>query len=217
MNEKEYCNVFRFSLHQGDVLMCEKNFNADQFNPMTRYSIDIRSILPKAITKLQKVLSKKNYDTFYDVGRENVNDPESSNYEYGLYDYYCETIKIYPQIHRDQLRYNPQPIIQQIEDRGELKTIRGVECKIGLYINDNPIVERVFYVDGFNPVARWSLDLTYAVVDIADAIYDRIKNSDLKNMWDDYDLINYRGLTIAQIRELPLFKREELLDKIRKN
>jgi hypothetical protein len=58
MSEKEYSNEFRFSLHQENVLLCEKVFNADQFNPFTRYSIDIRDILPRGITKLQKVLSK---------------------------------------------------------------------------------------------------------------------------------------------------------------
>ena len=54
MSEKEYNNVFRFSLYQENVLLCEKMFDANQFNPFTRYSIDIRDILPKAITKLQK-------------------------------------------------------------------------------------------------------------------------------------------------------------------
>ena len=59
MDKKEYNNVFRFSLFQGDVLLCEKMFNADKFNPFTRYSIDIRDILPRAITRLQKTLSNE--------------------------------------------------------------------------------------------------------------------------------------------------------------
>lgn len=211
MSEKEYNNVFRFSLYQENVLLCEKMFDADQFNPFTRYSIDIRDILPKAITKLQKTLSKRSYDTIIEVGRKNLSVVGGENHKYDLFNYYQKMVDSYPQQYRAEMQYNPQPIIQKIED----KTIRGVECKIGLYINDNPIVERLFYVDGFNPMARWSNDLTDVVLEITDYIVAKIKNSDIRNMWDDYDLINYRGLTINQVRELSTQKREEMLRKLR--
>ena len=80
----------------------------------------------------------------------------------------------------------------------------------------SPIVERVFFVDGYNPEARWSIDIVDAVVDIANVIFRQIKNNDIKNMWDDYDLINLKGLSINQIRELSVKKREEMLSKIRR-
>lgn len=213
MNEKENNNVFRFSLSQGNVLLCEKMFDADKFNPFTRYSIDVRDILPRAITKLQKALSKRSYDVVAEVGRFDTTVKDSENEVYDLYAYNQKMINLYPKEWRNEIRYNPQSIIQQIEQ----KTIRGVPCKIGLYINENPIVEREFFVDGFNPVARQSLDITYAVTEIADAIFEKIKRNDIKNMWDDYDLINYRGLSINQIRELPSFKREEMLRKLKRN
>jgi hypothetical protein len=178
MNEKGNNNVFCFSLYQEKILLGEKIFDADQFNPFTRYSIDIRDILPQIISKLQKTLSKKSYEIITSV--------------------------------IDETQYNPQPIIQKIEE----KVIKGVECKIGLYINDNPIVERLFYVDGFNPLARWSTDLTNDIVEISDNILNHIKKTDVKNMWDDYDLINRKGLTINQIRELSPAKREEMLKRI---
>lgn len=211
MNEKEYNNTFKFSLTQGDILLCEKIFDADSFNPFTRYSIDIRDILPRAITKLQKALSKYNYDVHAEVGRLDTTNEESEMITYDLFGYYQHMVKLYPSQYRNEIRYYPQPIVQQIED----KTIRGVECKIGLYINDKPIVERLFYVDGFNPVARWSNDLVQTVVEITDIIFEKIKKNDVKNMWDDYDLINCRGLSITQIRELPVSKREEMLRRLR--
>jgi hypothetical protein len=217
MSERDYNNMFRFTLTQGDVLLCEKMFDADKFNPFTRYSIDIRDILPRAITRLQKTLSKKNYDVNFEVGRSNPEDKFSPEISYDLYQYHKKQINQFPSSMRNELYYNPTSIVQQIEDRGETKTIRGVECKIGLYINDKTIVERVFYVDGFNPVARWSVDLTYVVIEIAEQIENQIKKTDIRNMWDDYDLINQRGLSINQIRELTPFKREELLRKIRYN
>ncbi|HOD62297.1 MAG TPA: hypothetical protein PKG96_09385 [Bacilli bacterium] len=200
MNEKEFNNEFRFSLYQGNVLLGEKVFDADQFNPFTRYSIDIREILPRAITKLQKVLSKRSYVT-------------ELNERLDLFQYHQKMISLYPQEYRGGMRYNPQPIVQQIEE----KVIRGVECKIGFYINDKTIVERLFYVDGFNPVARWSVDLIDTVVEVGNTIFNHIKRDDIDNMWDDYDLINIKGLSINQIRELPPAKREEMLRKLRKN
>src|ERR1035437_2809735 len=209
MNEKNN-NVFRFSLYQEKVLLGEKIFDADQFNPFTRYSIDIRDILPRAITKLQKTLSKRNYDfrSVFDVVNTNASTKEND-----LYQYHQAMIDAYPGEYRESMEYNPQAIVQQIEE----KTIKGVECKIGFYINDKPIVERLFYVDGFHPDSRWSVDVTYAVVEIADTIFKQIKRNDIKNMWDDYDLINIRGLSINQIRELSPIKRDEMLRKIRHN
>ena len=58
MSNNKHNNVFRFSLYQEDVLLSEKIFDADQFNPFTRYSINIRNILPRTITRLQKIASK---------------------------------------------------------------------------------------------------------------------------------------------------------------
>ena len=208
MNEKEHSNLFRFSLYQGNVLLCEKVFNADQFNPFTRYSIDIRDILPRSITKLQKALSKRSYDTLIETAKADGYDTL-----YDLYGYYQKMVNKYPKKYRENMHYNPQPIVQQIEE----KTIRGVECKIGFYINDKPIVERMFYVDGFNPVARWSYELTHNVITIANDIFNQIKRNDVKNMWDDYDLINIKGLSITQIRELSPSKREEMLRRLRRN
>jgi len=212
MNDKDYNNTFKFVLRQGNLLLCEKIFDADKFNPFTRYSIDIRDILPRAITKLQKILSKKKYDILFEVGRIDTSIKNSANHYYDLYHHTQNIIDSYPQQIKNNLRYNPQTIIQQIDD----KTIKGVECKIGFYINENPIVERVFYVDGYNPVSRWSVDVVNSVVEITDVISDKIKESDIKNMWDDYDLINIRGLSINQIRELSFSKRCEMLRRIKK-
>ena len=107
--------------------------------------------------------------------------------------------------------YNPTPITQQIDD----KIIHGVEFKFGLYINNNPIVERIFYVDSFNPISRWSVDIVETFVEITDSIVERIKKNDIKNIWDDYDLINRKGLTFLHVRELSLADRERLLNSLK--
>jgi hypothetical protein len=198
MNDRNYSNQFRFALYQEEVLLGEKMFDADVFNPFTRYSIDIRELLPQAITRFQKVLSKKKYDTQLN--------------EYDLFAEQKKFLEQFPYEVRNQLRYNPKPVRHEIED----KVIKGVECKIGLYINENPIVERIFYVDGFNSVSRFSTDVLETVVDTADQIFALIKKNDIQNMWDDYDLINVKGLSINQIRELSPNKRAYLLRNIRR-
>jgi hypothetical protein len=201
MNERNQNNQFKFGLYQEDILLCERCFNADEFNPFTRYSIDIREILPSIITKLQKALSKKRYDVEFPVGKdENID----------LLEYYKSMVDMYKREWRNGIRYNPRVKQHQIED----KTIRGVECKIGFYINENPIVERIFFVDGFNPVARQSYDIYNEVWYASDRIFKHIKNNDVKNMWDDYDLINRRNMSITQIRELSPDKRRRILKSI---
>lgn len=196
-------NNFKFSLYQKDLLLCEVVFNADDFNPLTRYSIDIRDILPRSITKLQKVLSKKSYLTTF-------------SYDLDFYEYYQKMINIYSYEQRKLMKYNPKSTTYQVLDSYDNnKTIKGVECKIGLYINEKPIVERIFYVDGFNPVARLSLDIIEVVDDIVNEIYSKIKTNDLNNIWDDYDLINYGGYSINEIRDFPLSKRQYILRKLK--
>lgn len=203
MTEKEFSNLFKFSVTQGDILLCEVMFDGNKFNPFTRRSINIRDILPHAIIKLQKVLSRRSYDVIFDVGL----DSDSEEKSYNLLKYHQTMISKYPQQFRKNMYYSPTPIIKKIEKR----TIRGVECKMGLYINDNPIVERQFYVDRFNPIAKHSLDVTYTVSDITETIREKIKRNDIKNMWDDYDLSDMKGLSITQIRELSIGNRQFLL------
>lgn len=201
MNEKN--NTFKFSLYQEDVLLCEKNFNADNFNPHTRYSIDIRNILPKAITSLQKILSRRKYTHNIDIGNDK---------SYDLYQMYLNIYNSYPNYMKRDMKYNPKSIQQEFDK----KIIKGVECKIGLYINGKPIVERTFYVDNFNPSSRWSIELINTVINITDTINEQIRHDDVNYMWDNYDLINIKGFTIDQIMKLGHGRRQEVLKSIRK-
>lgn len=213
MSEKEHNNQFRFSLTQEDNLLCERIFDANQFNPFTRNSIDVREILPKIITNFQKVLSNQDYYTELETGRIDTTKRNSKNYSYNLYDEYLKILESYPIEYQKSMKYNPKSQTIEIEDR----VIRGVECKIGLYINENPIVERIFYVNGYNTIAKWSVDLLYTFELSVNTIIDKIRMDDVNNIWDDYDLINYRGFTLSQIRELPISKRRNILKYLRSN
>lgn len=194
-----HTNDFKISLFQEDVLLTEIIFSADNYNPFTRYSIDLRDTLPKHISSLQRLLSKNHFDC-------NI---------LGLYDTYKINQKIinsYPSYLKKDMVYSPNNKRYVIED----KVISGVECKLGFYINENPIIEREFYVNGFNIKSRYSTELLYEMEYIADAIKKHIKLNDINNMWDDYDLINYRGMNINQIREMSLGLRNKILKSIRR-
>lgn len=177
---------FKFILTQGSVVLFEKIFDGNMFTQHTREYVDIRKMLssadtkknlPSIINQLQKVLSKNNYST--------------KEYGYNYLAEYLKDIDTFPANVRGELEYNPESVAFNVERNGvngvENITIRGVECKIGFYRNDTKIVERLFYVDRFNPIARWSVDLTNTCEYIVNNIQNHIKNSDIAYLWSEYD------------------------------
>lgn len=180
MIESEESNNFKFTLQQGDVLLSERIFDANKFNPFTRKSVNIKYLLPSITLQLQRVLSKREYDTRVWVG------------EGWLYDNHTRVerfINSFPKSNRNELTYNPEPSVIHLErdvNRGlDAKTIKGVECKLGFYISDKVIVERTFYVDRFNPMARYSYDVTQQVDYIMEDIINEIKKNDMRYMFEE--------------------------------
>lgn len=197
-------NVFKFGLYQEDSIVSETIFSADMYNPVVRYSVDIRSDISKIISNLQRVLSTKNdflLNFNFDFGNVKYN---------SLEEYKASIQEIDTQEFITKLS---KPNIKKKTIKG--KVISGAEFKFGLYINDNPIVERVFYVSRYNPKARFSLELASAINDIINEIQSQLKESDVKHMWDDYELINNYGMYINQIRDLSKNKRNKLLEDIK--
>lgn len=190
-------NYFRVKLTQENVLLYERIFDADQFNPFTRYSVDIRDIIRDIISSLQKLMSSDALET-------------ETNHSKANYD----LVRLAGRVAD---RYCPKSRTKYVEDVDI--TLRGVMCKIGLYINENPIIERDFYVDGYNTKSRWSVDLTETMDTISYAILDKIKTSDIQNTWDDHDMIHILGYDFLQIMEFTPSMRMDALRKLqyRKN
>lgn len=186
-------NDFKFSLTQSDVILFEKIFDGNQFSLHTRSYVDIRKILPSSINQLQKVLSKNSYNTKISVENDKMSidgDLIKGKY-YNLFGEYIKDIDSFPSVMRKELEYNPEPVSFKVNantPRGvESMTIRGVECKISLCRNDVSIVERLFYVDRFNPIARWSVDLTTTCEYIVNDIFNVITRTDIAYLWSEYD------------------------------
>lgn len=193
MTEIENINNFKFALTQGDAVLFQRVFDGNQFSLHTRSYIDIRKILPSSINQLQKVLSKNGYNTKLSVEGDKITTEGKliKGKYYNLFGEYIKDIDSFPANMRKELEYNPESVSFKVNantPRGiESMTIRGVECKIALYRNDLPIVERLFYVDRFNPIARWSVDLTTACEYIVDDIFNIITRSDISYLWSEYD------------------------------
>lgn len=204
MENKEHENMFKFGLYQGDETIQETLFSADVFNPVVRYSVDIRDDIYSIIVRLQKALSRRNLSHKIDFG-------ETS---YDFLEYYknlsdVEISKLEGRTFNDKLKLK-----KRSNQTVKGKTYSGVQFKFGLYINDNPIVERDFYVEGYNPASRFSIELSETMDDIAQEINGSLKDQDIRHMWDDYDLIYTYGMHINQIRDLSNGFRTKMLKNI---
>ena len=199
-NNQKHENVFKFGLYQNNDPISETIFTADVFNPVIRYSVDIRDDIFSIILRLQKALSK-------DKGL--TKKISFSDKNYNLLEYYKN------QVSNETKPFNNKLVSKErSKHRVHGKIYSGVQFKFGLYINDNPIVERDFYVEGYNPETRLSEELNNTVREIAEEINQKLKDEDVSHMWDDYDLINTYNLHINDIRDLSYKRRKLMLRNI---
>lgn len=204
MEERKQQNNFKFGLFLRGEKVAERIFSADEYNPVVRYSVNIREMIPRIISSLQTTLQTKSGDlTFVDHYGYNSLEYYKSICDINDLDYF--KLKVPPQYNKPNVAVNG---VKPYTQRG------GTEFKFGLYINNNTIVERNFYVDNYNPEARFSVLLNDKVETIVDNIKDYLKTSDLNHMWDDYKIINTYSLNIQQVRELTKERREEFLRRV---
>jgi len=200
MEERKQENNFKFGIYLRNEVIAERIFSADQYNPVVRYSVNIREMIPSIISDIQTVLQSGSLDLTF----EN-NDGWSSALNY--YKMLCDVndlsyfkLKV-PAQHQKNNPVSGKPYPMK----------GGTEFKFGLYINHNPIVERNFYVDNYNPEARFSIELMKTVREIVKNLANHLAKTDKNQMWDDHTLINVFDLNIQQVRELSRERREELL------
>lgn len=186
--EVEDVKNFRFVLSEGNTVLYERMFDGTNVSPFTRNSVDIRSLVSPIINKLQELLSTKKPNTQYTL---------TPTKKIDFLKYQSQIIKSYSIDKQHSLLYLPKEKERMDGRKG------GVECKFGLYINEHPIIERLFYVYGFNPKIKWSTDLVFECNKIVEEIEDFIIEKDQKNIWDDYILITRGGMSIIDVRELP--------------
>lgn len=183
-------NNFKFGVYQDKKVLVERIFSADQLNPFTRYSVDIRVLIPDILEQLVDVFQRDDVSFSYlNYDFKNFNESEINKYEKNV---------------RSDFKYNPKT-----------NKFGSVDLNFGLYINDKPIVEREFYVKEFNPEVIHSIDLINLITFICEDIIEHLKLKDVRHMWEDYDIINHYNYNIQQVRSIPENKRRSMLKKIR--
>lgn len=188
-------NNFKFGLYLRNEKIYERIFSADLYNPVVRYSVDIREKIPSIISNLQEVLQSQNLNFVNDYGH-NTKD---------FYKHICKINKMHP-----IKLFVPSNYRDDSKSKFQNK---GTEFKFGVYINSNPIVERNFYVEKYNPESRFSNELFEHLNSIVDYLESYLLKTDINHMWNDYDLINIYEFKILQIRELSKEKRAEYLNR----
>lgn len=204
--EKKHENIFKFGLYRIDrnnsltnsEIVMERIFSADSYNPVVRYSVDIREKISGIISKLDKTLSRKNLS--YNIQG------------------YNNLLWYNNQLNLDKAKKIKQSNKLQQPDNVKYfkgsQEFYGVLFRIGLYINNHPIVERDFGVSDYNTSARFSKELLDLFGGIVNDIQTHLYKVDINHMWDDYDIISTYGLNIGQIREITKEKRQNLLKNI---
>lgn len=211
--EKKQENNFKFGVYLvkekspiGKVIatepVIETIFSADRYNPVVRYSVNIREMIPNIISTIQTVLQTESENlTFVNKFGNNTLDFYIKAYEINKLEQY--KLKVPSPLPR----YNPATGKTYAPKAG------GTEFQFGLYINANPIVERNFYVDNYNPESRFSNEFGSDVNSIVKKLKAHLKRTDIYQMWDDWLIINVYETNIDQVRKLSKEKREELLKK----
>jgi hypothetical protein len=194
--EKKQENNFKFGLYLRGEKIFERIFSADLYNPVVRYSVDIRNRIPSIIENIQHVLQSTNLNFTTSFKNEDGNSVNYNTKNY--YKHICTINKMAPIKMFVPTNYSKDRDAQQKPKYPS----KGTEFKFGVYINSHPIVERNFYVDNYNPSARFSNELPKVLNDIVDYLTSYLKKSDVNHMWNDYDLIMAYELNIQQVREL---------------
>lgn len=203
-------NNFKFGLYLRGEKIFERIFCADNYNPVVRYSVDIRERIPTIIENIQNVLQSK--DLTFDTSFINDKNKKITFSGYNSKNYYrhiCKINRMHPIKLFVPTNYSKDRDVQQ---KPKFQS-KGTEFKFGVYINTNPIVERNFYVDNYNPDARFSNELPAVLNDIVEYLSNFLKKNDVNHMWNDYVLITTYDLNIQQVRELSKDRREEFLKR----
>lgn len=204
-NDNIKAKLFKFGVYQGDNVLCEICDSAEKFNPAIRNSVKIRSEIFQIINKLSRVLSQDKYNTVYGLGKDSkpLNFKKIASIE----------IEKYPKFIKDDILFGLKPKVK-INPYNEYNS--GVECKFVLYINNNTIVERDFYVEGYNQDVKYSTDIIDVCQDILDTILDKLRKEDINFAWENKDINEKFGLNYMQIFELSQEQRSSYIKQIYK-
>ncbi len=167
-------DFYRFVLYLNGQIISQTEFPAYVYNQNVRYFVNIKELAPEFIKSLQGVLSSRD---------ENL---ELTFNGYNLFKEYQKQLSINKKV----VNAFPAPLnkLDRINEEEYVEgryTNKGEQFKFILYINENHIIERNFYVKNYNPKSRFSADLVETIYDIVSDIKQHIKKNDDVYMWQN--------------------------------
>ena len=192
---------FKFVLYLNDEPVSEIAFPADAYNQYVRYSVNIKDIAGEMIKKFQTILSTTS---------------NKLNFEYCGYN----LLKMYKDSIPVNISFKDTKLYRKSEgssaDKGYY-TNPDEQFKFILYVNDNHVIERNFFIKKFNPESRFSVDLLDYMLEISDSLQIYLAKKDVENMYEEFDIKKVFNKSITEIRTLNKFDRDNLLKQIYNN
>jgi len=182
-------NNFKFGIFYKDRIISQSIFNADIYNHICRYTVNIKDWANLIKHEFQEVLSKRDKDLNTTLNGYNI------------------------------LLSKEQSFFGEMDGKDiYTQEINGVEdgFKYKLQINDSIIIERVFPVKKFNYKSIYSSELVNLMSDWVERIEERIKLLDEQQMWEEETILTYTKLSREDIRKLSKEEKETHLKRISK-
>lgn len=178
-----------FVLSKGDKIICERIVTDLPIST----NANLRDVLPIVTRDIVSVLSAKEYDTRVKSGGKVI---------YDLEKYHKKMINLYPKKIRDILLENEALILTEHNiPRGDGTIVEYkdvVECKFGVYICGSPIVERMLYINRFNPLCNQTLEVVEVFNTCVELMKKQIKMGEMNAMWYAYDKELEKYTEVAQ-------------------
>lgn len=191
---------FKFVLYLNNEPVSEVTFPADTYNQYVRYSVNIKDIAGDMIKKFQTILSTTS---------------NKLNFQYSDYN----LLKMYKDSIPDNISFKDSKLYRKSEGSSDegYYTNPDEQFKFILYVNDNHVIERNFFVKKFNPESRFSTDLLDYMLEFSDSLQVYLAKKDIENMYEEFDIKNKFNKSITEIRTLNKFDRDNLLKQIYNN
>ncbi len=178
--DNKYEKDLTFTLSQGENIICERV--VDDLYLKVNGRIKIRNVLPTVTRELLVALSAREYDTTYSVGKKVC---------YDFLEYRNKIIKSYPLRTREIINTRPEAFTHTITTLdGEVKEWDGVPIKFSIFYKGCtiPVIERVMYVDRYNPISSQTFEIVETFNYCVALIKEEIKSCEMASMWEQFDI-----------------------------
>jgi hypothetical protein len=182
---------YRFVLYLNDEVITESGFPSDVYK--TRF-VNIRELAPELIKMLQQTLSLQNVTTKingYDLIAE---------YQKALKPYKGSVKSKLERVSEGEFINDKGEVLHKVRNGSTYFTKEGEKAyfsnkaeqfKFVLFLGDNSVIERNFFVKRYNPKTRFSLELNETISDVVSLLKNQFKIIDSNYLIDQFNGKSY--------------------------